>query len=186
MKQWQKVLLTLLGILVLLIAGLSAYGIRFMGEASQTVNKISKNSNRISSKRSEKVSIDDKEPFSVLLLGLDTGGLGRTEQGRSDTMMVVTVNPKQKKSTIISLDRDIYTNIVGYGTVDKLNHAYAFGGVEMAMDSIEQLLDIPIDHYVTINLDGMEDLINAVGGIKEAFFKLHELVEDKESFKKRS
>lgn len=100
-----------------------------------------------------------------MLLGLDTGGLGRTEQGRSDTMMVVTVNPKQK-STIISLDRDIYTNIVGYGTVDKLNHAYAFGGVEMAMDSIEQLLDIPIDHYVTINLDGMEDLINAVGGIK--------------------
>ena len=91
-----KVLLTLLGILVLLIAGLSAYGIRFIGEASQTVNKISKNSNRISSKRSEKVSIDDKEPFSVLLLGLDTGGLGRTEQGRSDTMMVVTVNPKQK------------------------------------------------------------------------------------------
>ncbi len=84
------------GILVLLIAGLSAYGIRFMGEASQTVNKISKNSNRISSKRSERVSIDDKEPFSVLLLGLDTGGLGRTEQGRSDTMMVVTVNPKQK------------------------------------------------------------------------------------------
>ena len=67
-----------------------------MGEASQTVNKISKNSNRISSKRSERVSIDDKEPFSVLLLGLDTGGLGRTEQGRSDTMMVVTVNPKQK------------------------------------------------------------------------------------------
>ncbi len=55
-----------------------------------------KNSNRISSKRSERVSIDDKEPFSVLLLGLDTGGLGRTEQGRSDTMMVVTVNPKQK------------------------------------------------------------------------------------------
>ncbi|EMF0326807.1 TPA: LCP family protein [Enterococcus faecium] len=166
MKRWQKVLLTLLGVFVLLIAGLSAYGIRFMGEASQTVNKISKNSNRISSKRSERVSIDDKEPFSVLLLGLDTGGLGRTEQGRSDTMMVVTVNPKQKKSTIISLDRDIYTNIVGYGTVDKLNHAYAFGGVEMAMDSIEQLLDIPIDHYVTINLDGMEDLINAVGGIK--------------------
>ena len=44
MKRWQKVLLTLLGVFVLLIAGLSAYGIRFMGEASQTVNKISKNS----------------------------------------------------------------------------------------------------------------------------------------------
>lgn len=166
MKRWQKVVIALLGILVILIGGISAYGIKLMGEANRTVNQISKESNRVSSKRSGKVSIDDKEPFSVLLLGLDTGGLGRTEQGRSDTMMVVTVNPQQKKSTIISLDRDIYTNIVGYGTVDKLNHAYAFGGVEMAMDSIEQLLDIPIDHYVTINLDGMEDLIDAVGGIE--------------------
>ena len=166
MKRWQKVILTLLGIIVLLIGGVSAYGIKFMGEASQTVNRISKQSDRVSAKRDDRVSIDDQEPISVLLLGLDTGGLGRTEQGRSDTMMVVTVNPQQKKSTIISLDRDIYTNIVGYGTVDKLNHAYAFGGVEMAMDSIEQLLDIPIDHYVTINLDGMKDLIDAVGGIE--------------------
>lgn len=166
MKRWQKVILTLLGIIVLLVGGVSAYGIKFMGEASQTVNRISKQSDRVSAKRDDRVSIDDQEPFSVLLLGLDTGGLGRTEQGRSDTMMVVTVNPQQKKSTIISLDRDIYTNIVGYGTVDKLNHAYAFGGVEMAMDSIEQLLDIPIDHYVTINLDGMKDLIDAVGGIE--------------------
>ena len=166
MKRWQKVVLAFLGVFVLLIVGLSAYGIKFMGEANQTVNKISKNLNRVSTKRSDKVSIDDREPFSVLLLGLDTGGLGRTEQGRSDTMMVVTVNPEKKTSTIVSLDRDIYTNIVGYGTVDKLNHAYAFGGVEMAMDSIEQLLDIPLDHYVTINLDGMKDLIDAVGGIE--------------------
>ncbi len=166
MKRWQKVVIALLGILVVFIGGVSAYGIKLMGEANQTVNQISKGSNRQSTKRKDKVSIDDKEPFSVLLLGLDTGGLGRTEQGRSDTMMVVTVNPQQKKSTIVSLDRDIYTNIVGHGTVDKLNHAYAFGGVEMAMDSIEQLLDIPIDHYVTINLDGMEDLINAVGGVE--------------------
>lgn len=166
MKRWQKVILAFLGVLVILIGGISAYGIKFMGEASKTVSQISKQSNRLSTKRDNKVNIDDKEPFSVLLLGLDTGGLGRTEQGRSDTMMVVTVNPQQKKSTIISLDRDIYTNIVGYGTVDKLNHAYAFGGVDMAMNSIEQLLDIPIDHYVTINLDGMEDLINAVGGIE--------------------
>lgn len=166
MKRWQKVILTLLGFLVLVVCGLSAYGIKFMNEANKTVNQISKKLDRVSSKRLDKVSIDDKEPFSVLLLGIDTGGLGRTEQGRSDTMMVVTVNPEQKKSTIISLDRDIYTNIVGYGIVDKLNHAYAFGGVKMAMDSIEQLLDIPIDHYVTINLDGMRGLIDAVGGIE--------------------
>ena len=59
-------------------------------------------------------------------MGIDTGDLGRTEQGRSDTTMVVTINPKENKSTMISLDRDILTDIVGNDTQDKLNHAYAF------------------------------------------------------------
>ena len=58
-------------------------------------------------------------------MGIDTGDLGRTEQGRSDTTMVVTINPKENKSTMISLDRDILTDIVGNDTQDKLNHAYA-------------------------------------------------------------
>ena len=49
--------------------------------------------------------------------------------------------------------------------MDKLNHAYAFGGVGMAMDSVEALLDIPINHYVTINLDGFSELVDSVGGI---------------------
>jgi LCP family protein required for cell wall assembly len=101
-----------------------------------------------------------------LLAGVDTGDLGRSDQGRSDSMMVVTINPKQKKSTIVSLDRDILANIVGYGTDDKLNHAYAFGGVKMSMDTIETLLDIPIDHYVSINMRGLKDLIDAVGGVE--------------------
>ncbi len=70
------------------------------------------------------------------------------------TMMVVTINHNKKINDHEFENRDIYTNIVGYGTVDKLNHAYAFGGVDMAMNSIEQLLDIPINNYVTINLDG--------------------------------
>ena len=49
-------------------------------------------------------------------------------------------NPAKKQSTMVSLDRDIYTQIVGYGMLDKLNHAYAFGGEAMSMDSVENLL----------------------------------------------
>src|SRR5699024_729087 len=45
------------------------------------------------------------------------------------------------------------------------NHAYAYGGVELSMDAVEKLLDIPIDHYVSINMQGLRDLIDAVGGI---------------------
>ena len=52
-------------------------------------------------------------PFSVLLLGVDTGDLGRVDQGRSDTMMVLTVNPETEKTTITSLQRDTYIMING-------------------------------------------------------------------------
>ena len=67
------------------------------------------------------------EPISILLLGVDTGYLGRTEQGRSDSMVVITINPHTQKTTLLSIPRDTYTEIVGNGTSDKINHAYAFG-----------------------------------------------------------
>lgn len=115
--------------------------------------------------RESSADLSSKEPISILLLGVDTGDLGRTERGRSDTMMVVTVNPNTKKSTMMSIPRDTYTEIVGYGTSDKINHAYAFGGNSMAINSVQNLLDIPIDYYVTVNMAGIQEIVNAVGGV---------------------
>ena len=115
--------------------------------------------------RASSANLNSKDPISILLLGVDTGDLGRTERGRSDTMMVVTVNPNTKKSTIMSIPRDTYTEIVGYGISDKLNHAYAFGGNSMAINSVQNLLDIPIDYYVTVNMAGIQEIVNAVGGV---------------------
>lgn len=110
--------------------------------------------------------LSESKPFSILLLGVDTGALGRTEQGRSDTMIVATVNPSTKQSLLLSLPRDTYTEIVGHNTQDKINHAYAFGGAGMSMDTVEKLLDIPIDHYVTINMEGIMSLVDIVDGIE--------------------
>lgn len=168
MRTWQKVIIGIVGVITLVVAGVTAYGLKVYYDANSTFDNIVEELDRDSTKRDTAVNIDATDPFSILLLGLDTGAKGRTEQGRSDTMIVVTVNPKKKQTTMLSLDRDIYTKIVGHqgGAMDKLNHAYAFGGVEMAMDSVENLLDIPLDHYVTINMQGLSDLIDAVGGIK--------------------
>lgn len=66
---------------------------------------------------------------------------------------------------MLSIPRDTYTKIVGYGTSDKLNHAYAFGGTKMAMASVENLLDIPIDYVTEVNMEGFKDIVDAVGGI---------------------
>ena len=77
----------------------------------------------------------------------------------------MTVNPTEQSTTIVSIPRDTYTEIIGHNTRDKINHAYAFGGTEMAVASIESLLDIPIDYIATINMEGFENIVDAVGGI---------------------
>ena len=105
------------------------------------------------------------EPVSILLLGVDTGDLGRTEQGRSDSMVVLTINPHTQKTTLFSIPRDTYTEIVGNGTSDKINHAYAFGGTAMSINTVQQMLDIPIDFYVMVNMAGIQEVVDAVGGI---------------------
>ncbi|MFC6465176.1 LCP family protein [Marinilactibacillus sp. GCM10026970] len=117
-------------------------------------------------KRNNPLVVDDgTDAFSVLLLGIDTGDMGRVEQGRSDTMMVMTINPNTDKTTLVSIPRDTYTEISGRGTMDKINHAYAFGGTSMSVNTVQNLFDIPIDYYISINMEGLQQIVDAVGGI---------------------
>lgn len=95
MRKYQRIVIGILGILVLGIIGLTVYGLQVYNDTSSTFEHISKPVDRNTKRRSETVNIEKREPFSILLLGIDTGALGRTEQGRSDSMMVVTVNPEK-------------------------------------------------------------------------------------------
>lgn len=116
--------------------------------------------------RERPIVVDDGEdPFSVLLLGIDTGDFDREYVGRSDTMMIMTINPNTEKTSIVSIPRDTYTEIVGRGTMDKINHAYAFGGASMSINSVQNLFDVPIDYYVSVNMEGMQQIVDAVGGV---------------------
>lgn len=162
----KKLILLTLSLILFSVAGVCVYGIQIYSDATNTVEDVYQSVAHNTTRREQVVNIDAQEPFSVLLMGIDTGDLGRVEQGRADTTMVVTINPQENKSTMISLERDILTELVGNDTTDKLNHAYAYGGAKMAIDTVENLLDIPIDSYVSINMKGLKDLIDAVGGIQ--------------------
>lgn len=105
---------------------------------------------------------ENRQPFSVLLLGVDARP---GDKGRSDTMIVMTVNPEQNSTKMVSIPRDTRTTIIGKGFEDKINHAYAFGGATMAVETVENFLDIPIDYYVQVNMEGFQDIVNAVGGV---------------------
>ena len=159
-RKWPKVV----GItfLLLLLAG-AGYAYSIYHSLSKTAETMNEEIDRPKSdKRTEEVKFDKKHPFSVLLLGVDER---EGDKGRSDTMIVVTVNPHEKTTKMLSIPRDTLVNIVGKGYEDKINHAYAFGGVEMAMDTVEEFLDIPIDYYAKINMEGFKDIVNAVGGV---------------------
>lgn len=163
MSKGKKIFAIIFGIISVLFLAVVGMGAKLYWDVSKSMDKTYETVER--SKKSQ-VNLNNKEPFSVLLLGIDTGDDGRVEQGRSDTTIVATVNPRDKQTTLVSLARDTYVDIPGQGKQDKLNHAYAFGGASLAMDTVENYLNIPINHYVSINMAGLKELVNAVGGIE--------------------
>lgn len=124
-------------------------------------------------KRESQIAIEATQPISFAFLGVDNGSLGREEDvGRSDAILIGTVNPKTRTTTLVSIPRDTYALMVDYepyegvAYYDKLTHAYAFGEAEMAINSIQELLNIPIDYYVEVNMQGLVDIVDSLGGIK--------------------
>lgn len=101
---------------------------------------------------------------SVLLIGTD--GRSNDERGRSDTMMLMSVNSRTDTVTLTSFMRDCYVEIPdGYGW-DKLNSAYSYGGAELLMDTIEHNFGVQIDDYISVNFVSFSNIIDAVGGIE--------------------
>ncbi|MEH7108701.1 polyisoprenyl-teichoic acid--peptidoglycan teichoic acid transferase TagU [Bacillus sp. JJ1764] len=159
-KKWLKITGVIL--LILVIAG-GAYAFSVYKSFKNAVETMHQPVDREQTvKRDNPVNFADKDPFSVLLLGVDER---KGDRGRSDTIIVLTVNPQKNSVKMLSIPRDTRTEIVGKGTQDKINHAYAFGGVPMSMDTVEKFLDIPIDYYVQVNMEGFKDIVNAVGGV---------------------
>ncbi|KAF1298463.1 transcriptional regulator [Enterococcus sp. JM4C] len=169
MSKGKKIFLIILAVIVVLIIAVVAMGTKFYTDVSSAFDKTYETVERtekLDNHRQTPVDLTKQESVSILLMGIDTGDLGRLDQGRSDTIMVATVSPEDQQTTVVSIARDTYVDIIGRGTQDKINHAYAFGGAAMSMDTIQNFLDIPIDHYVSINMKGLKQLVDAVGGIE--------------------
>ncbi|MEN1937274.1 LytR family transcriptional regulator [Paenibacillus sp. 102] len=159
----KKILFWILGIIVVLLIAGGGYAYYMYSSVTGTLDKVHTPLERDhSTKRSTDVKLGNKQPVSILLLGADERG---EDKGRSDSIMLLTLNPKEGSMKMVSIPRDTYTEIVGKGKKDKINHAYAFGGINMSVNTVENFLDIPVDYYIEVNMEGFSDIVDAVGGI---------------------
>ena len=101
---------------------------------------------------------------TILLVGCDERD--GYEVGRSDTMMVVFINGDTNEISLLSIPRDCYVQIPGYTTKTKINHSYAYGGINLTRETIEYFLGIKIDDYVEIDFDGFVELVDLLGGVE--------------------
>lgn len=106
-------------------------------------------------------SAPEEGKLAIMLMGVDTR---KDDVGRSDTLMVLTVDKKTGAVSIYSIPRDTRVQIPGYG-YNKINAAYAFGGEPLTQKTVEKLLGIHMKYYIVVNMQAFENIINDIGGV---------------------
>lgn len=158
-RLWLKIPLI---IIIILVLGIGGYAFMVYQNAKSTVNDKMHDPVETIDTDLTKKKLQDTEKINVLLLGIDAED---NQEGRSDAIMVMQLDPEEDSISIVSIPRDTRTEIVGRGIQDKINHAFAFGGAEMSIATVEELLDIELDYYVSINMDGLVELVDELGAI---------------------
>ncbi|MBB6713520.1 LCP family protein [Clostridium gasigenes] len=152
----------LMGFLVLLLALMAIGGGYFYGLFAKLDNvKLDNKDLGISSDDEFSKYGNYKDIKNIALFGVDTEDGGT---GRSDSMMIATIDPINNKLKVTSLMRDSYVNIEGHG-MDKLNHAYAFGGPQLAIKTINENFGLNVEDFATVNFSSLPIIIDILGGL---------------------
>lgn len=97
----------------------------------------------------------------ILILGADDMEEAR---GRADAIMVLFLNPERKRAALLSLPRDLRVEIPGHG-LDKINHAYHYGNIELTRETVERLLGITTDYYAKVDFTAFKQIVDMLGGV---------------------
>ncbi|WP_152657636.1 LCP family protein [Oceanobacillus sp. CFH 90083] len=103
---------------------------------------------------------------SVLIIGVDENDhRDNAETSRSDTLMLATFNRDEKSVKLVSIPRDTLLYVPEVGREDKITHAHAYGGPKATIETVENLMNIPVDYYVRVNFHAFVDVVDAIGGV---------------------
>lgn len=156
---WQKILLSLFVLLLVSVGGAYFYIHNLLDKTEKV--EINKENLGIAPENKE-IAVKNKGVTNIALFGIDAQN-GKT--GRSDAIMILTIDKDHDKIKLSSIMRDSYTDINGHGK-DKITHAYAFGGPELALNTINKNFNLSIDKFITVNFTTLPKIVDKIGGIE--------------------
>ena len=163
MKKGNKIALWIIGIIIgvflISIGGVYIYGKHIYNKVEKV--EVDKEEVGITEEVEEKLSPYNNSVINIALFGVDSYD-GST--GRSDSIIIATIDTIHKKLKLTSIMRDSYVNISGIGN-DKINHAYAFGGPQLAIKTLNENFDLNIQDFVAVNFDSLPKIIDMLGGV---------------------
>jgi LCP family protein required for cell wall assembly len=167
--KWLKIMLILLAIIIICFAilvgkfiqnKLSKINFQQLDEEDLSVNdELYSEVEGLTKKEYEQV-------VNILLLGSDSKDMNDQYAGNSDAIMIISINPKYKSIKLISIPRDTAANIEGVENRYKINYAFALGGEQLAIKTINKNFGLNLKEYITINISAMYDIINELGGVE--------------------
>ncbi|WP_020189175.1 LCP family protein [Kurthia sp. Dielmo] len=173
-----KILLVVL-ILLLAFGGGYIYYLFHSGKKAAE-NAYVENSRTKSELRDESVQpLTDN--ISIMIVGIDDSEKRSQGEGnsRSDALLVATLNNKDKSIKLVSIPRDSYVYIPTVGYKDKITHAHAYGGIDATRETVEGLLNVPIDYYFRVNFEAFIEIVDALGGVTvDVPYEINELDEN--------
>ncbi|MGY3765909.1 LCP family protein [Vagococcus vulneris] len=148
------------------ILGLVGYGIKMFSDANKFLND-SYHPRTASKSINDNIDVQ-KDPISILVLGLDDNDERNLGSARTDSMLLLTLDPTKEIINTVSIPRDTYTQINSkeFKGKDKINAAYSYGGIDTTIDTVENLINVPINYYTTVDFEAFEEIVNALGGVE--------------------
>ena len=160
----KKITLWIIGIILFIILGVAVGAYIYANSLLNKMEKveINKEDVGITEEVKEKLTQYDDTITNIALFGIDAED---GEAGRSDSIMIATIDTHNKKLKLTSIMRDSYVNIDGHG-LDKINHAYAFGKAQLAIKTLNENFDLNIQNFVAVNFSSLPKIIDKIGGIE--------------------
>ena len=165
MNKGIKIFLIILLVLVIIIVGLGVAGYTFVNGKIGKMQKENIDTTAVGINEETKQEL--KGYRNIALLGIDSRaddyGLGN----RSDCMMIASINQETNEIKLISVYRDTYVYVTENGTkrLDKITHAYSYGGAQNTLKSLNEAMDLNITEFVTVNFDAVIAAVDSLGGV---------------------